>query len=331
MYSLLKKILFCFDPERAHHLTLEALQLAEKLGFSRLIKPDYSHPMKVMSLDFPHPIGLAAGLDKNGDYIDALAMLGFGFIEVGSITLKPQPGNPKPRLIRLEKESAIINRMGFNNKGVDYMIERLKNTKYRGILGINIGKNKDTPLDNAVEEYVTVQRQVQPYASYVTINISSPNTEKLRDLQHGDMLKILLNALKQEQATFFAATKKYVPLVVKISPDLSQDELRDMANIFLDTKIDGIIATNTTLNRFDLNIQESGGLSGKPLTHLSTDVIKKLNQLLQGRIPIIGCGGIMTANDGKEKLAVGASLLQIYTGLIYQGPGLVKALATSLK
>ena len=331
MYSIIKKILFCFDPERSHHLTLEALHRLEQLGFSRFFKIEHAIPKEVMGLHFPHCVGLAAGLDKNGDYIDALAMLGFGFIEVGSITLKPQPGNPKPRLFRLEKDSAIINRMGFNNKGVDYLLERLKKTKYRGILGINIGKNRDTPLDCAVEEYVTVLRLVQPYASYVTINISSPNTEKLRDLQHGDMLKILLTALKKEQAVFFASTKKYVPIVVKISPDLSLDELTEMANIFQDTTIDGIIATNTTLNRFQLNIQESGGLSGKPLTHLSTEVIKNLNQLLQGRIPIIGCGGIMNANDGKEKLAAGASLLQIYTGLIYQGPGLIQALLTSAK
>lgn len=329
-YSIIRKILFCFDPETAHYLTLAGLQFAEKLGCARFVKRSISVPRDIMGLHFPNPIGLAAGLDKNGDYIDALAMLGFGFIEIGSITPKPQPGNPKPRLFRLTNDEAIINRMGFNNKGVDYLIERLKQTKYKGILGINIGKNRDTPLEKALEDYLFVLRRVQPYASYVTINISSPNTEKLRELQQGELLRQLLQELKKEQIVFFNKQKKYVPLVVKIAPDFIGNELAEMAEIFLETKIDGVIATNTTLSRSGVEYsafgQEAGGLSGKPLTALSTEIIKQLHKRLENKIPIIGCGGIMNANDAKEKLAAGASLLQLYTGLIYQGPGLLASI-----
>lgn len=332
MYSYIKKILFSLDPEIAHEFTLQSLRLLTLLGIDKLCKPMVSKPCEVMGLRFSNPLGLAAGLDKNGDFIDALAALGFGFIEIGSITPKPQSGNPKPRLFRLVKEQAIINRMGFNNKGVDYLIERLKKTKYQGILGINIGKNRDTPIENALDDYLFVLQRVLPYASYVTINLSSPNTEKLRDLQHGELLRSLLKNLKLAQAEYMLQHKKYVPLVVKISPDLTQAELAEMAEIFLSEKVDGVIATNTTLSRLGVEnssfVKESGGLSGKPLFTHSTQIIKQLNELLQNKIPIIGCGGIFSPEDAKEKVAAGASLIQLYTGLIYQGPDLIRSIVS---
>lgn len=322
MYSLLRKFLFSLDPETAHAVTLNMLWLAQKIGFTKLLIKPISQPTEVMGLQFPNMLGLAAGLDKNGDYIDALGSLGFGFIEIGSITPKPQEGNPKPRLFRFPKEEAIINRMGFNNKGVEYAVAQLQKMQYRGILGVNIGKNRDTPIERALDDYVSVFRRVVPFASYITINISSPNTEKLRDLQHGTLLQHLLSELKKEQAHFFSTHKKYVPLVVKISPDLTDTELQMMAEIFLTEKMDGVIATNTTLSR-PSGEWETGGLSGKPLTALSTSIIKKLHTFLQNQIPIIGCGGISNAKDAQDKIAAGASLLQIYTGLVFRGPGLI--------
>lgn len=318
MYSLIRKFLFSLDPETAHGLTLNTLWFAEKLGLLKWLKKPISQPINVMGLQFPNILGLAAGLDKNGDYIDALGALGFGFIEIGSITPKPQSGNPKPRLFRFPKEEAIINRMGFNNKGVDYAVQQLQKMQYRGILGVNIGKNRDTPIASALDDYLHVFQKVAPFASYITINISSPNTEKLRDLQHGAMLQHLLCELKKEQAR----QKKYVPLVVKISPDLTDVELQQMADIFLTEKIDGVIATNTTLSR-PQGEWEVGGLSGQPLTALSTSIIQKLHALLKNQIPIIGCGGIANAYHAKEKIAAGASLLQVYTGLVFRGPGLI--------
>lgn len=323
-YTFLRKLLFLLNPEVSHVVTLKTLNLAHQFKLSRFLGSDIHKPKKVMGLTFKNPVGLAAGLDKNGDYIDSLASLGFGFIEVGTVTKRPQPGNLKPRLFRLEKEEALINRMGFNNKGVDHLVSKLKTTKYKGILGINIGKNKDTPLEKATAEYVDLFRIVAPFASYVTINISSPNTEQLRDLQHGELLQQLLYALKEEQAKL----NKYVPLVVKISPDLTLDELKFMATIFLQEKIDGVIATNTTIGRAGVEqssyVTESGGLSGKPLTNLSNTIIKSLHDILKNQIPIIGCGGIMSPEDAKEKFARGAELVQVYTGLIYRGPGLIK-------
>ncbi len=327
-YPLFKQILFRLNPEAAHAFTLKTLSICERLNIIKEFIPIISAPREVMGLTFLNPVGLAAGLDKNGEYIDALAALGFGFIEVGTITRKPQIGNPKPRLFRLTAHDAIINRMGFNNKGIDYMVERLKKIKYKGILGINIGKNKDTPLENAVDDYLHLFRRVAPYASYVTVNISSPNTEGLRSLQHGEMLRNLLQALKKEQAVYLDSTKRYVPLVVKIAPDLTEQELADTAKIFLEEKIDGVIATNTTLDRKAVEgaqyATEAGGLSGKPLREKATQVVKQLSSLLQNQIPIIGCGGIDSAKTAKEKMHAGAALVQIYTGLIYHGAGLVE-------
>jgi dihydroorotate dehydrogenase len=334
-YSIIKNFLFCLDPEKAHGLTLKSLGFAEKLRLTQFLPPLIAAPREVMGLHFPNPVGLAAGLDKNGDYINALATLGFGFLEIGTVTPRPQAGNLLPRLFRLTKQEAIINRMGFNNKGVDYLIKQLKKTKFTGILGINIGKNHNTLLENALEDYLYVLRRVISYASYITINISSPNTENLRQLQQGELLQNLLRGLKQEQAAFFASHKKYVPLAVKISPDLTQQELTEMAKIFLAEKIDAVVATNTTIRRDGVESSsfaaETGGLSGKPLGTPSTAIIAQLARLLESKIPIIGCGGILTARDAQEKIAAGASLLQVYTGLIYHGPKLIRAILTAIK
>jgi dihydroorotate dehydrogenase len=325
-YTFIKKILFLFDPETSHSIALNGLRVTHQLGFTKLISSFSSSPIEIMGLHFSNPIGLAAGLDKNGDYIDALASLGFGFIEVGTVTPKPQDGNPPPRLFRLAKEEAIINRLGFNNKGVDYLVERLKQKKFNGILGVNIGKNRDTVIEHASADYIHCFCRVAPFASYITINISSPNTPDLRQLQQSNLLQNLLRALKKEQA----AQNKYVPLVVKISPDLSSDELTEMAAIFLSEKIDGIIATNTTLSRdkveSSVHANESGGLSGKPLRTRSTAIIKKLRELLQNKIPIIACGGVFTQQDAQEKFNAGADLIQVYSGFIFKGPGLINQL-----
>ncbi|HEX2549421.1 MAG TPA: quinone-dependent dihydroorotate dehydrogenase [Gammaproteobacteria bacterium] len=328
MYKLLRKFLFSLDPEKAHHLTLNGLWMAEKLGLCQLFVKPIMKPVSVMGLTFPNLLGIAAGLDKSGDYIDALGSLGFGFIEIGSLTPKPQDGNPKPRLFRIPAEKAILNRMGFNNKGVDYAVQQLQKIKYRGILGINIGKNKVTPNELALDDYVHVFRKIAHYASYVTINISSPNTENLRALQHGELLQNLLRGMKQEQLTLFTQQKKYIPLVVKISPDITSTELESMADIFLQEKIDGVIATNTTMTTTPT--EGTGGLSGQPLMSLSTTILKKLHERLQNQIPIIGCGGIFSPEDAHIKLANGARLLQIYTGLIYQGPGLISEILSSI-
>lgn len=328
LYSLIRNLLFKLDPELAHSVTLKSLRLANFLGLTKLF-PSISNPRTIMGLHFPNPVGLAAGLDKNGDYIEALAALGFGSIEIGTVTPKPQEGNPRPRLFRLTDEEALINRMGFNNKGLDHLVERLKKSKYTGILGVNVGKNRDTPLENAVDDYLLGFRRVAPYASYVTINISSPNTKALRDLQHGDLLRNLLRTLKKEQSQ----QEKYVPLVVKIAPDLSSAELQSTAEILLNEKIDGVIATNTTISREgvenSLYVNEAGGLSGKPIREKSTAVVKKLHDLLQDKIPIIACGGIFSAADAIEKINAGASLVQVYSGLIYRGPKLIAEIASS--
>jgi dihydroorotate dehydrogenase len=329
-YSLIRKLLFRLDPETAHRVTLKALNLAYILGITTQIKKVYS-PREVMGFTFDNIVGLAAGLDKNGDYIEALGALGFGFIEVGTVTPKPQSGNLLPRLFRLQEQEAIINRMGFNNKGLDYLVARLKESKYTGILGVNIGKNRDTPLEQAEDDYLLGFRRVALYASYVTINISSPNTSGLRDLQHGELLGSLLRNLKNEQAIVHDLHKRYVPLVVKIAPDLTKEELQTIAEILLEQNMDGVIATNTTIGRDDIDdspfAKEAGGLSGKPLARRSTEIIKQLHEILQDEIPIIGCGGIFSQKDAQEKLTAGAKLIQVYTGLVYQGPGLIKLLA----
>ncbi len=328
MYPLIRPLLFGLDAETAHGLTLRALDFSHRLGLSPLLGgAPQCRPRTVMGLDFPNPVGLAAGLDKNGDHINALAALGFGFIEIGTVTPRPQPGNPKPRLFRLPQAQAIINRMGFNNQGVDRLVENVKRAKYRGILGINIGKNFDTPIENAVDDYLIGLRKVYPHAGYVAVNISSPNTKNLRQLQQASELEQLLAALKGEQEILARTHGRYVPLALKIAPDLETAEIIQIADLLLQYRIDGVIATNTTLSRQGVeNLPhggETGGLSGAPLRTPSTSVVKQLSLALDGKLPIIGVGGILEGLDAAEKEKAGASLVQIYSGLIYRGPALI--------
>lgn len=334
MYALLRPLLFLLPAEFSHTLSLKLLKLLYQLRLIGLlaVKTEPS-PRKVMGLDFPGPVGLAAGLDKNGDYIDALAALGFDFIEIGTITPRPQPGNPKPRLFRLKADRAIINRMGFNNKGVDYLVSRVKRARYQGVLGINIGKNKGTPADQAVNDYLYCMERVYPYASYITVNLSSPNTPGLRDLQFGEPLRVLLAALKQSQAALCKQYQRYVPLVVKIAPDMAEQDLDDVASALREYQIDGVIATNTTIERPDLidpQASETGGLSGAPLTAQSTATIASLSPKLAGQLPIIGVGGIMDGAGAVEKCQAGASLVQVYSGFIYRGPALLALIRQQL-
>jgi dihydroorotate dehydrogenase len=327
LYPLLRPLIFHVDAETAHNLTLNSLDLAYKLGLIKQRKHQATEPIEVMGLNFPAVVGLAAGLDKNGDHIDALGALGFGFIEIGTVTPRPQPGNPKPRLFRLPEAEAIINRMGFNNLGVDHLVEKVRQSNYQGIIGINIGKNFDTPVEKAVDDYLIGLQKVYPYASYVTVNISSPNTANLRDLQQKDQLGGLLAALKQEQQHLHDKHGRYVPLVLKIAPDMDDGALAAVAETLLTYKIDGVIATNTTIAREGVeglqHGDEQGGLSGAPLTKKATEVVKKLYYHLGDRIPIIAAGGILSAEDAQEKLDAGARLVQIYSGLIYRGPQLL--------
>ncbi|HSI96493.1 MAG: quinone-dependent dihydroorotate dehydrogenase [Methylophilaceae bacterium] len=329
MYSLLKPLLFRLDAERAHHLTLNSLQAAYALGLSGLLaNPPACRARRVMGLDFPNPVGLAAGLDKNGAYIDALAALGFGFIEVGTVTPRPQPGNPQPRLFRIPEAQAIVNRFGFNNEGVDALVENVKRSKYRGILGINIGKNFDTPNERAVDDYLICLRKVYAHASYVTVNISSPNTKNLRQLQEKEALENLLSTLKAEQEKLTEKYGRYVPVVLKIAPDLTTEQVIEIADLLLQYHFDGVIATNTTLSREGVeglgNAEETGGLSGAPVRTKATAVVKQLSLALRGEVPIIGVGGILSGLDAEEKIKAGASLVQVYSGLIYRGPALIK-------
>ncbi|MCK9637870.1 MAG: quinone-dependent dihydroorotate dehydrogenase [Methylobacter tundripaludum] len=335
LYPLLRPLLFSLAPETAHEVTLKLLNAAHVSGLSKLIYPAVDHkPATIMGLDFNNPVGLAAGLDKNGDYINALAALGFGFIEIGTVTPRPQPGNPKPRLFRLPEHQAIINRMGFNNLGIDHLLSRVKQSRYSGILGINIGKNFDTPIEKAADDYLIGLRKAYTSASYITINISSPNTKNLRQLQQGVEIKSLISALKEEQLKLQQEHGKYVPLALKIAPDLSADEISHIAKLLLEFEIDGVIATNTTIARDMIAdhplANETGGLSGAPVKEKSTLVVRGLAAELNGKIPIIAAGGILTAEDAQEKLKAGASLVQVYSGLIYRGPQLIADIVRSL-
>ena len=328
MYPLLRPALFRLDPETAHHVTLQLLHFLHATSLSGMVAeriPD--QPRTVMGLTFPNPVGLAAGLDKNGDCIDALAALGFGFIEVGTVTPQPQPGNPKPRLFRLPQANAIINRMGFNNAGVDKLIENVKRAEYRGILGINIGKNANTPIEKAADDYLICLRKVYVHASYVAVNISSPNTKNLRQLQGKDALDDLLMQLKTEQQKLAEIHGKYVPIALKIAPDMESGPVMLIAQLLMRHRIDAVIATNTTLSREGVedlpHAEESGGLSGAPLRDKSTGVVRQLAAELQGSLPIIGVGGILSGMDAAEKIRAGAALVQLYSGLIYRGPALV--------
>lgn len=326
-YSLIKPLLFRLDAERAHDLTLAGLKLTKRYGMLPRAPQLASQPRKVMGLNFPNPVGLAAGLDKNGAVIDGMAALGFGFIEVGTVTPRPQPGNPKPRLFRLPEAQGIINRFGFNNLGVDHLIENVQSAKFKGILGINIGKNFDTPNERAVDDYLICMHKVYAHASYITVNISSPNTKNLRALQEKEALSALLGALKSAQQALAQQHGRYVPIALKIAPDLTAEQVVEIADLLMQHQIDGVIATNTTLSRDTVkglaNAEEAGGLSGAPVSVASSQVIKQLASQLQGALPIIGVGGILSGEDAKEKIAAGASLVQLYSGLIYRGPQLI--------
>ena len=332
LYSLARPMLFSLAPERAHELTLSMLKTAHKMGMLRqTIQPK---PVTCMGIEFPNPVGLAAGLDKNGAYIDALAGLGFGFIEIGTITPRPQSGNPKPRLFRIPEAKAIINRMGFNNEGVDQLVENVKAAKFRGILGINIGKNADTPVENAVDDYLICLEKVYNYASYITVNISSPNTKNLRSLQSGDALTELLETLKKRQLELAEQYHHYVPLVLKVAPDLTHEDIQFISEQLLTFKIDGLIVTNTTLSREGVeNLpfgNEAGGLSGAPVFEKSTECLHSFAKVLNDQIPLIGVGGITQGEHAVAKKDAGASLVQIYSGLIYTGPDLIKECVSAI-
>ena len=335
-YFLLRSLLFRLNPELAHDLTHFGLALAPAWPLRWLYRdPVPGTARRVMGIDFPNAVGLAAGFDKDGTCIKAWDALGFGFIEVGTVTPRPQSGNPQPRMFRLPQASALINRMGFNNHGVDALVERLRHTQFKGVLGINIGKNADTSLAQAHQDYLMGMRKVYALASYIVVNISSPNTPGLRDLQHGAALEALLQLLKREQHILAEAQQRYVPLVIKISPDLSAEELRILALTLLKHEIDGVIATNTTFSRSGVEhfpqAQQSGGLSGAPLYTRSTEVVRQLADICDGRLPIIAAGGICSAEDAQAKLAAGASLVQLGSGLVYRGPALVREVIRALR
>ncbi|WP_089605518.1 quinone-dependent dihydroorotate dehydrogenase [Acinetobacter piscicola] len=326
LYSLARPLLFSLAPERAHELTLSMLKSAHKMGVIR--HPVIAKPVTCMGIEFPNPVGLAAGLDKNGAYIDALAALGFGFIEIGTITPKPQEGNPKPRLFRIPQAKAIINRMGFNNDGVDQLVENVKASKFKGILGINIGKNASTDVDDAVSDYLICLEKVYNYASYITVNISSPNTKNLRSLQSGHALTELLETLKKRQLELAEEHQHYVPLVLKVAPDLEQSDIQFIASQLIQFKIDGLIVTNTTLSREGVEGlafgEEAGGLSGAPVFEKSTACLAEFSKQLKGEVPLIGVGGILAGEHAVAKQQAGATLVQIYSGMIYTGPTLIQ-------
>lgn len=335
IYPLAKPFLFQLDAEFAHDISLKSLKLAEKTGVLNCYpKAPVCTPRQVMGLTFANPVGLAAGLDKNGAVIDGMAKLGFGFIEVGTVTPRAQPGNAKPRLFRVKAAQGIINRFGFNNLGVDNLVENVKAAKYSGVLGINIGKNFDTPNERAVDDYLICMQKVYAHASYITVNISSPNTKNLRDLQAAEALSSLLASLKLEQKKLTDKHGRYVPMTLKIAPDLTQAQVIEIADLLMQHQIDGVIATNTTLSREAVkglpHSEEAGGLSGAPVRNQSTIVIQQLSKQLQGALPIIGVGGILTGADAVEKIAAGADLVQVYSGLIYHGPKLVHDICKTL-
>lgn len=328
MYSLAKHVLFCFDAERAHDLALSSIEAAYRTGLNPLLAAKPAPlPARVFGIDFPNPVGLAAGLDKNGAHIDALAALGFGFIEIGTTTPRAQPGNPKPRMWRLPEHLAVINRLGFNNAGVETLVRNAERSRFSGVLGINIGKNKDTPNERAIDDYLFCLERVYARASYVTVNISSPNTRGLRDLQEEETLKRFVGALREAQEKLASRHRARKPMLLKIAPDLSEAELDGIAQVLLAAKIDGLICTNTTVDRSAIagarHAEEAGGLSGKPLFEKATSVLHGMSNRLGDRVPLIGVGGIVSGADAAAKLAAGASLVQFYTGMVYRGPVLI--------
>jgi dihydroorotate dehydrogenase len=335
LYHRLRPALFALAPEAAHFVSLASLKVLHRAG---LVRPPQAAPAAcartVMGLRFPNPVGLAAGLDKNGAYVDALGALGFGFIEIGTITPRPQPGNPKPRMFRIPQAGAVINRLGFNNEGVDRLVENVRRAQWRGVLGINIGKNLTTRLDDALGDYRTCLRKVYAVASYVTVNISSPNTKGLRDLQAPDHLETLLRGLARERETLADQSGHYVPLALKIAPDLDGGQIRAIAELTQAHGFDAIVATNTTIERDEVEAfehgNEAGGLSGAPLTAKSNNVLRQLAACVGNAVPLIGVGGIMSGADAQARIAAGASLVQLYTGLVYNGPTLVRECVDAL-
>ncbi|KAB7897695.1 quinone-dependent dihydroorotate dehydrogenase [Rouxiella sp. S1S-2] len=328
-YPFVKKALFQLDPERAHELTFSQLRRLSGSPFEFLIRQSVpSKPVTCMGVSFKNPLGLAAGLDKNGECIDAFGAMGFGFVEVGTVTPRAQDGNPKPRIFRVVEAEGLINRMGFNNHGVDNLVNNVKKSHFSGVLGINIGKNKDTPVENGKDDYLICMEKVYAYAGYIAINISSPNTPGLRSLQYGEALDDLLGSIKNKQLELQQRHHKYVPVAVKIAPDLSPEELIQIADSLVRHNMDGVIATNTTLERklVDglIHGNEAGGLSGRPVQMQSTQIVRMLSQELNGKLPIIGVGGIDSLTAAREKMDAGASLIQIYSGFIYHGPQLIK-------
>jgi len=326
-YGLSRALLFRLQGETSHELGLDMMGAAERLGLLKFLAPQVAGlPTTVAGIEFPNPVGLAAGLDKNGEYIDAFARLGFGFIEIGTVTPRPQPGNAKPRLFRLPERRAIINRMGFNNKGVDHLVERVKASRYDGVLGINIGKNFDTPVEEAAADYLKCLDAVYEHATYVAVNISSPNTPGLRTLQFGDSLKALLEPIKARQSEL-AKEFGYKPVFVKIAPDMTGEEVAMVAETLINSGVDGVIATNTTLSREGVegvrHSNETGGLSGAPLEELATETVTNLCRELEGKLPVIGVGGILDGAGAVDKIRAGAQLVQIYSGFIYRGPQLI--------
>jgi dihydroorotate dehydrogenase len=339
LYALARPLLFSLDPETAHNITLPALRRAAALGLTGIVRKPKPDPRTVMGITFPNPVGLAAGLDKDGAYIDGLAALGFGSIEIGTVTPRAQPGNPRPRMFRLPAAQGIINRMGFNNGGVDAFVANVQSSRFyqerQGVLGLNIGKNADTPIERAADDYLACLRKVYPYASYVTVNISSPNTKNLRQLQGASELDALLSQLKEEQTRLADKYGHYVPLALKIAPDVDGDQIRNIGGALVRHGIDGVIATNTTLARRDVegmrHAAEQGGLSGAPVFEQSNIVIRALRAEVGDAVPIIGVGGILSGRDAKAKIDAGAQLVQLYSGLIYRGPALVRECADALR
>lgn len=336
MYGAIRNLLFRLPPEQAHNLALSGLDVANRFGLLKALSPKFDAcPVNVMGLEFPNPVGLAAGLDKNADHVDALGALGFGFIEVGTVTPLAQPGNPKPRMFRLPEHQAIINRMGFNNEGLEHMLARIDQRRYRGILGINVGKNKDTPNDESESDYRKGISAVYSRADYITVNVSSPNTPGLRDLQFGDSLKRLLDAIKDEQGKCAADIDRYVPIAVKIAPDMDDEGVRFVADALRNSGLDGVIATNTTISRDAVqghaHADEVGGLSGAPVREPSLRVIRGLYAELGEDLPIIGVGGITDGESAAEKIEAGAKLVQLYTGFIYRGPTLIREAVEAIR
>jgi len=334
LYRLARKVLFAADPEQAHDLALGGLRLAHSLGATRHLCAQRGVPVHCMGLEFPNAVGLAAGLDKNADSFEALGDLGFGFIEVGTVTPRPQPGNQRPRIFRIPEAEALINRLGFNNKGVDHVVGQVRNHRFGGVLGINIGKNFDTPLEQAAEDYILCLEKIYPFADYVTVNISSPNTKQLRELQAKNALESLLRQLTQTRERLTDRHGRRVPIALKVAPDLETGMISDIATAVMENRLDAIIVSNTTISRRGVeglrHAGEQGGMSGKPLKPLANKVLGAFHRRLQGEITLIGAGGISSGQDAVEKLELGASLVQMYTGLIYRGPSLVRECVSAL-